>query len=214
MLELFAKGGVVMAILFMLSIYVSAVVLFKIYQFWKLQVNNPEFSSETSRLVKIRSWDELMLTANSSITPLARVIESALHCRANDDLDKSAKEEELGLSGSNEIRKLEGHLKGLEMVANIAPLLGLLGTVLGMVKAFATLQQAGTQVDPSLLAGGIWEALLTTIAGLSVAIPALAAHYILDGSIEKFRHKVEEVTTRILAAPATLPASSGLAAAA
>jgi biopolymer transport protein ExbB len=88
-------------------------------------------------------------------------------------------------------------MRGLELVANVSPLLGLLGTVIGMVDAFAALEQAGSKVDPSLLAGGIWTALLTTVAGLSVAIPALAAHNIFDGKIESVRARMRDITIRI-----------------
>ncbi|MFP6717413.1 MAG: MotA/TolQ/ExbB proton channel family protein, partial [Alphaproteobacteria bacterium] len=82
--------------------------------------------------------------------------------------------------------------------ANLSPLLGLLGTVLGMIKAFARLESAGTKVDPAILAGGIWEALLTTAFGLSVAIPALAAFYILEGQVENVRAQMKDATIRVL----------------
>ena len=84
------------------------------------------------------------------------------------------------------------------MTAMIAPLMGLLGTVVGMINSFSKLSSAGTRVDPSILAGGIWEALLTTAGGLSVAIPALGAHYILDGVIEKMRATMKDVSVQIL----------------
>ena len=74
------------------------------------------------------------------------------------------------------------HLRGLEMTASVAPLMGLLGTVIGMINSFSKLSMSGTRVDPTILAGGIWEALLTTAGGLAVAIPALAAHYGMLGN--------------------------------
>ena len=67
-----------------------------------------------------------------------------------------------------------------------------------MIKAFARLESAGTKVDPSILAGGIWEALLTTAFGLSVAIPALAAFYLLEGEVENVRAQMKDSTTRML----------------
>ena len=92
----------------------------------------------------------------------------------------------------NEIEGLRGGMRALELIAAVAPLLGLLGTVFGMIEAFRALEQAGSQVDPSLLSGGIWEALLTTAAGLSVAIPALAAFHWFDRSLERLRFLLED----------------------
>jgi biopolymer transport protein ExbB len=89
-------------------------------------------------------------------------------------------------------------LRGLELASTIAPLLGLLGTVTGMIAAFQALQEAGSRADPALLAGGIWEALLTTAAGMAVAIPAQVALTWFDGVIDRQRHEMEDAATRIL----------------
>ncbi|UWR42381.1 MotA/TolQ/ExbB proton channel family protein [Phaeobacter inhibens] len=91
-------------------------------------------------------------------------------------------------------------LGALELIATIAPLLGLLGTVLGMIAAFQALQAAGSKADPALLAGGIWEALLTTAAGMAVAIPASAALTWFEAVITRIRHDVEDSATRIFVA--------------
>ena len=107
-------------------------------------------------------------------------------------------ETEVGRVGTREIKNLERYLRGLEVIANLSPLLGLLGTVLGMIKAFARLETAGTNVDPAILAGGIWEALLTTAFGLSVAIPTLAAFYLLEGKVASCRSLLEDSATRAL----------------
>src|SRR5262249_28066281 len=80
----------------------------------------------------------------------------------------------------------------------IAPLLGLLGTVSGMVKAFAKLELAGSRVDPAMLAGGIWEALLATVAGLTIAIPAMAAHYIFEGKVDRIRADMKDAAVRVI----------------
>jgi len=81
----------------------------------------------------------------------------------------------------------------------VGPLLGLLGTVIGMIAAFAKLSEAGTRVDPSQLAGGIWQALITTVGGLIVAVPAMAAYYLIDSIIERVRATMRDVTVQILA---------------
>jgi len=93
-----------------------------------------------------------------------------------------------------------GGLRALELIATIAPLLGLLGTVMGMIAAFQALQEAGNRADPALLAGGIWEALLTTAAGMAVAIPASAALTWFESVIDAVRADMEDLAARIFVA--------------
>ena len=96
-------------------------------------------------------------------------------------------------------RRLSAYTRGLDVVATLAPLLGLLGTVLGMIEAFRELEAAGGRADPGLLAGGIWEALLTTAAGLTIAIPAAAVVHWIDGVVEQVRFDTEDLLTRLFA---------------
>lgn len=103
--------------------------------------------------------------------------------------------------GSLELQKLENHVGGLSFIAQAAPLLGLLGTVIGMVELFMSLQGTGTAaVDAALLASGIWKALLTTAAGLTVAVPALAAYTYLNGRTDRFRLALQDAIERVLTA--------------
>ncbi len=88
-------------------------------------------------------------------------------------------------------------LRGLEVIATIAPLLGLLGTVLGMIAAFQALQSSGAGADPAVLAGGIWEALLTTAAGMAVAIPASVALSLFEGRADRLQARLEDGLTRV-----------------
>lgn len=198
MLEMLSKGGPVMFILVTLSIYVTAIVIYKAYQFWHCSLSDCGFTGEVLERLKRNDIEGAAITLNGQENPLARVIEAAVVCMKDSLVSKEHKEKEIEIIGTKELRKLESHLKGLEMSANIAPLLGLMGTVAGMITTFASLQEAGSRIDPSLLAGGIWEALLTTVAGLAVAIPSMVAYYVIDGKVERFRHNLEETTTRIL----------------
>ena len=93
--------------------------------------------------------------------------------------------------------RLRRHLRTLEVIATISPLLGLLGTVIGMIAAFQQLQQGSGAVDPKVLSGGIWEALLTTAAGLVVAIPATVMFNILSGFTDRFQQLTEDFLTQI-----------------
>jgi biopolymer transport protein ExbB len=96
-------------------------------------------------------------------------------------------------------------LRALELIATIAPLVGLLGTVLGMIAAFQALQDSGNQADPAVLAGGIWEALLTTAAGMAVAIPASMALSWFESVADKLQADMEDAATRIFTAPEPKP---------
>jgi len=200
-IDLFEKGGFVMFVIFCLSVYITAVIIFKIYQFWRMQTLNPLFVEQLEKNPDRQLLRANLASANLSNNPVAKLMLSALKVIELPDATSETTREEISRVAAAELRYLEAHMRGLELVANIAPLLGLLGTVVGMVDAFAALEQAGARVNPSLLAGGIWTALLTTVAGLSVAIPALAAQYIFDGKIEKIRASMKDISIRVLSLP-------------
>lgn len=189
-----------MYVLLCLSIYGLAVILFKIYQFWQAGLFSRDHYIEKA-VQEIREGDIQKASATLSTVkgPIARIMRVALDCVANRDISQRSKEAEIARVGAADIRYLESHLRGLEMIANIGPLLGLLGTVMGMVTAFSKLEAAGARVDPSLFAGGIWEAFLSTVAGLIVAIPAIAAYYIIDSFIERIRATMRDVSIQIFA---------------
>ena len=198
-LSMLHKGGFMMFLLAAMSVYALAVIIFKIIQFKKANVFDRSFIEPA--LAEIKNGDRLKATLMLEKTPgpIARIMRTTFACVANREMSQKSKEAEITRVGSADIRYLESYLRSLEMVAMIAPLMGLLGTVIGMINSFSKLSLSGTRVDPTLLAGGIWEALLTTAGGLAVAIPALAAHYILDGVIEKVRATMKDVSVQILA---------------
>jgi len=196
--ELFEKGGVVMVILAALSVYTIAVILFKAFQLVKANVFDRRFVDPVIDAIRTGQMERAREILSRSQGPVARVMHVSLNCVSDREMLQTSREAEISRVASADIRYLESHMRGLEMVANIAPLLGLLGTVIGMVTAFSRLESAGTRVDPSLLAGGIWEALLTTVGGLTVAIPAVAAYYIIDGIIERTRGTMKNVSIQIM----------------
>jgi biopolymer transport protein ExbB len=196
---LFQKGGVVMYGLMALSVYAVAVVVFKIVQFRKANVFDRSFIDPALREIKQGDRQKATQTLAGIKGPVARIMRVTFECVANREMSTKSREAEIMRVGSGDIRVLESHLRGLEMTAAIAPLMGLLGTVIGMIGSFSRLSLSGSRVDPTMLAGGIWEALLTTAGGIGVAIPALAAHYILDGIIERVRATMKDVSVQILA---------------
>ncbi|MEX2518730.1 MAG: MotA/TolQ/ExbB proton channel family protein [Paracoccaceae bacterium] len=128
----------------------------------------------------------------------SRVVGAALRARAV--FEEPAAREETARVAKAELAAARSGLRGLELISTVAPLIGLLGTVLGMITAFQALQNAGARADPAALAGGIWEALLTTAAGMAVAIPASAALTWFESVIDRLRLDLEDAATRIFIA--------------
>lgn len=196
--SLFEKGGAVMYVLAGVSVYTLGVIFYKIFQLLTYNVFRKDFIEPAMVAIKAAEFERVEAALSRQHSPIARVMLVALHSVRNRDMTQQSREAEVARVGSREVRYLEHHMRGLEMIANCGPLLGLLGTVTGMVATFSNLEQAGSRVDPSMLAGGIWEALITTIGGLTVGVIALAAHYIFDSVIERTRATMLDLAVRIL----------------
>ncbi|MDR9395751.1 MotA/TolQ/ExbB proton channel family protein [Roseovarius sp. SYSU LYC5161] len=144
----------------------------------------------------------------------AALIRAAMTARQDTTLDDEAARAETARVARNLLARARVGLRPLELITTIAPLLGLLGTVLGMIAAFQALQEAGSRADPATLAGGIWEALLTTAAGMAVAIPAAMALTWFESVVDRLRLEMEDAATRIFLRPTARDATPGVAQAA
>ena len=197
-LDLLAKGGPVMMVLLAVSGLAVLIIVAKLLQFARLGLGNLRFVDPAMAALERSEPQAALALLAKRRHPVARVMESAITTSTDSRLTAEDRDAEISRIGSAQIRDLESHLRGLEVIANLSPLLGLLGTVIGMIGAFAKLEDAGSKVDPAMLAGGIWEALLTTAFGLVIAIPALAAFYVLEGRVESVRAVMKDAVTRIL----------------
>ena len=195
-LNLLAKGGPVMFILLGFSIFAFAIIFIKLIQFFSAALSRTDKIEEILSRLNGSNSKKLLVEIQKIKNPIARIIEVVIITKSDRRFDKESREAEISRIISIEIRILENYLGGLEVIANISPLLGLFGTVLGMIKAFLNLEKAGSQIDPALLAGGIWEALLTTAFGLAIAIPALAAYHLFENKISNTRDKINDAVTR------------------
>ena len=196
--ELLDIGGPVVLILIILSVVAFTIVIAKLLQFSQAGI----FS--TTGAAAIRDALEAMRQNNtayaqqkilSSKSPIAVILQRILRLREQ-SADEDLLREEAERIANFQLTKLRRHLRTLEVIASISPLLGLLGTVIGMITAFQQLQQGGDVVDPKVLSGGIWEALLTTAAGLIVAIPATLLFNVLMGCTDRFQQLAEDVLTQ------------------
>lgn len=126
---------------------------------------------------------------------------TAMRVALEPGLDRAGAEAETARVARGLLAQAGWGLRGLELAASTGPLLGLLGTVTGMIASFQSLQAAGVRADTATLAGGIWEALLTTAAGMAVAIPAQIALVWFESIVDRLRHDMEDAATQVLHAP-------------
>jgi biopolymer transport protein ExbB len=163
---IFELGGPVIAVLLVMSVLTLTVTLYKIWQFSVSGVGRHRVLSDALQLWDSGEQSAARVRLKASHSYLAPLLENAM-----EGLDRSGIEARLDAEAGMALASLERGFRLLDTITQIAPLLGLFGTVIGMIEAFRSLQGAGSSVDPSLLAGGIWVALLTTAVGLAVAIP-------------------------------------------
>ncbi|MDE4098242.1 MotA/TolQ/ExbB proton channel family protein [Phaeobacter gallaeciensis] len=163
-------GGPVVLLLLCVSVLTAALVLYKIWQYRTARVGRHAHLSAAVTAWDHGDHDAALRQLESSRSYLAPVFRLALAADPGTAAD-AALSDRADAEAEDCFARLERGLGALDMVSQLAPLMGLFGTVIGMIEAFQKLQTAGSSVDPALLAGGIWVALLTTAAGLAVAMP-------------------------------------------
>ena len=190
--EFLRLGGPVVAILLCLSVIATAIVLFKLIQFWQARVGVHGRAADAARLWQHGAIADAIERCSSSPGLLCQMLTQTMRYLARPDrLSRDEITREISRQSAYRLHELQRGLRALDVIAQVAPLLGLFGTILGMIDAFQKLQAAGSSVDPSLLAGGIWTALLTTAAGLVVAMPVSAALTWLETRLEGERVAIE-----------------------
>ncbi len=197
MQQLFDLGGPVVAILIVLSVIALAMILLKVWQFGRLGVGSSVDVSGALTAWESGEWPEARALAEAARGPTAHLLASAMRALALSTPEGAVREDAQRLA-ARELASFRTYLRPLDMISQTAPLLGLFGTVLGMIEAFRQLQSAGSQVDPSTLAGGIWVALLTTAVGLAVAMPVSMAVSWFEARIAREHAAMEDAVTALL----------------
>jgi len=195
----FDKAGPIGAVIVASSVVAVFIVLERLWVFWRFRMRDPSLLDRIRELVGAGSVAEAAALARQQVNPVAASLAHLLERAAAAGV-KSRGELEKALvhAASREVRGLERFLPSLALIANVAPLLGLMGTVTGMIEAFQAIQNLGGKVNASVLAGGIWEAMLTTALGLGVAIPATIAHHLLQGRVQRLAADLEEEAGALL----------------
>ncbi|MAC81200.1 MAG: flagellar motor protein MotA [Rhodobacteraceae bacterium] len=195
-LQTLGNGGPIIIVLALLSLLSLTVIVVKVIDLW------PATSGRDRRDRAIRQWErgektEALTAARAGTAPADRMLVAAM-----EDLDAGRSpariEADLQRRGNEEVAHMNRLIRLLEIIAMIAPLLGLLGTVLGMIQSFQELEMAEGSANASVLAGGIWQALLTTAAGLLVAIPAAVASGLFAARIDRAALAIESAVGRLL----------------
>ena len=189
-----SKGGIIMVPLFLTSVLGLAVVIERAFSLRRKRVLNPELLSVIQHVKKTSDVQEAIDRIDKRDGSFLNIVKVALQ---NRDRSKEDIREAMIDQGRQETRILERGLVILETVAGIAPLLGLLGTVMGMIKVFRVISEQGLGQTQSL-SGGISEALITTVVGLSIAIPALVAYNYFNHKVEDLILDIEKYSARLL----------------
>lgn len=211
--RMFEAGGPVVAILAAMSVFMVAIVLAKLWQFAAARTEDRRPGRAALALFHAGRVEDALGVAQTGRDPASAVLALAIEGEAR-GLPEPLIREACHREAARRVEALRGWMRPLEVIASLAPLLGLFGTVLGMIEAFSRLEAAGTRVDPSILSGGIWEALLTTAVGLAVAIPAVAAVNWFERRIERVEHAIDIGLADIFAGGWTVAAPAARAAAA
>lgn len=210
MWEIVKAGGPVMWPIIICSIGAAAIILERLWTLQEKRVIPRSLTDKVWKLVETRTLTDRHITALEHNSPLGRVLASGL---MNRDRGREIMKEVIEDTGRHVVHELERFLNALGTIAAITPLLGLLGTVTGMVSAFEAITAEGVG-DARVLSGGIGEALLTTAAGLIVAIPALIGYRYLRGRVDALVIEMEKEAIKLVRAFDRLGAANDAAPAA
>src|SRR6267143_5636015 len=192
---LLANGGVMLWLILLTSAVAVAVFIERFLHFHRAQINSMEFLNGVRTVLKRDNVVEALTICDATPGPVARLVKTAI---LNRDEGRERVREALEEAGLAEVPRLEEKLNLLATIAQIAPLLGLLGTVLGFIQTFYLMQDKGFNAHVGDLSAGVWQALICAAAGLAVAIPAHAAYNYLVSRVNSIVLDMERAATDIV----------------
>ncbi len=194
------KAGPVGLVIIATSVIALCIVLDRVWTYRLLRIKDPKSLHRLCRRALEGHFGSAADAAKGETHPLfAALLEVLRRLRdARRPATRAELEKTISHVGAREVRDLERFLPTLFLISNLAPLLGMFGTVTGMIQAFQTIQNLGGKVNATVLAGGLWEAMLTTALGLSVAMPAMIAHNYLQGKVHRAVADIQEKASILL----------------
>jgi biopolymer transport protein ExbB len=185
------KGGPVMIPILALSVVALTIILAKFWELWRFRARLNKLTHKLYTFMREGNLSAALLSCRDDSTPLGRLFESALMHRAQERADLTRRLERLG---GEVVSDLESYMPALATVIGVEPMLGFLGTIVGLIKAFMAWERLGEQITITMLAGGIYEAMITTAAGLIIAIPYYLLYNHLVTRIGVLARQTEERT--------------------
>ncbi len=186
--SLILKGGPVMIPIILGSIIALAIILERLWTLWRIRLNLPRFTREVFEYLEIGQTQRALERCARAKHPIAYVFKLGI---LNRHLRRDEIEALMEREGDEQIQYLERYLGALIIIIGVEPMLGFLGTIVGLIQAFMTWEQMGTNITVNALAAGIYQAMITTAAGLSVAIPGYIFYHLIMG---KIKHHAQEMT--------------------
>ena len=195
MWEIIQKGGVVMYPILLCSVLSLAIFLERLWSLREGRIIPKNFIKEVEEFIRMKKFNEAIALCSTSNSSIARIIYAGLKKagKSKDEIKEAVNEQ-----GKQEAMELERFLTTLGTIAGVSPLLGLLGTVTGMIKTFNVLAISKQLGDPGMLSAGISEALITTAAGLIVAIPSFIFYKYFTSKVDKLVVKMEGISIRFV----------------
>lgn len=191
--ELFAKAGFTRWPLLLCSVIAVAIILERGWYFFRLRFDHINFSRQLMQRLRAQDLSAgIRYCEGQRRNPVPQIAGTYLR-----NLKNIQRNSILTREGTNLMERVEARLRGLATITHVAPLLGLLGTVAGLVDAFHEIERSVGQVQPQNLAGGIWEALLSTVFGLIVAIPCMVAYHAYESYADRTARRLQAVVTEL-----------------
>ena len=200
---LLQDGGYVVWILMVVSVVALTIIIVKQWQFLRVRPESNDAMEAALKLWRDGNRHDALEKLKDDEQFGSDVVWFAMSEAHDSQLLPEAIKDEIERQGAAKLRALRTYLPALEVIGTLSPLLGLLGTVLGMIDAFQAMELAGNEVDPSTLSGGIWQALLTTAYGLAIAIPALAVYNWMDHKVQRVAAQLDDAVTQVFTASTT-----------
>jgi biopolymer transport protein ExbB len=195
MINFIAKGGILVGPIVLCSVVALALFLERLVRLGRVKIRGNGLVANICRHLKSGEDHQAYELASRDASPMGRILTQAMEVK---NQDRETLETVLVHATEAETRALSRYLQALATIGNIAPLLGLLGTVLGMIKAFMVIQEMGGKVNAAVLAGGIWEAMLTTALGLAVALPTMVAYSYLTARVDRYEAQLQDGSVTFL----------------